>query len=106
MTEQESSKDIVYVDSDFEDLVPGFLDNRKSEIEAIRSCCESADFKEIMRLGHGMKGAGAGYGFPAITEIGANLEEAAKNGDTGAIEKELTRLNEYLSTVRVIYIDY
>ena len=29
-----------------------------------------------------MKGAGGGYGFDGVTEIGKNLEEAAKEADS------------------------
>lgn len=106
MTDQNTTQNLVYVDSDFKDLVPGFLDNRRAEIDVIRSSSESGDFNEIIRLGHGMKGAGAGYGFQEITKIGSNLEEAAKNEDISEIESELIRLEEYLSAVRVVYVDY
>jgi hypothetical protein len=36
-----------------------------------------SDFQAVKTLGHGMKGAGGSYGFPAITDIGAALEDAA-----------------------------
>ena len=101
MTELNTATDVVYVDPDFADLVPGFLENRRAEIDIIRSASDEGDFQEIKRLGHGMKGAGAGYGFPVITDIGKNLEDAAIKEDAAAIESELKRLGEYLSAVRV-----
>lgn len=102
MSETNCAKHIVRVDPDYLDLVPGFLDNRRSEIDIIRSSAARGDFREIKRLGHGMKGAGAGYGFEVISEIGKYLEEAAINEDVTAIEAELKRLGRYLSGVRVV----
>lgn len=101
MTDLNTAADVVYVDPDFADLVPGFLENRRAEIEVIRNASETGDFQEIKRLGHGMKGAGAGYGFQVITDIGKNLEDAAASEDVQAIQSELRRLDEYLSNVRV-----
>lgn len=105
MTDMNTNLNTVYVDPDFEDLVPGFLENRRAEIAVIRSSVEKGNFYEIKRLGHGMKGAGAGYGFTIITDIGKNLEDAATNEDTRAIESELVRLDKYLSAVRVVYAE-
>jgi len=102
MSETNSVNYIVRVDPDYADLVPGFLENRRSEIDIIRNSATGGDFREIRRLGHGMKGAGAGYGFQVITDIGKNLEAAAINEDVSAIEAELKRLDSYLSEVRVV----
>jgi HPt (histidine-containing phosphotransfer) domain-containing protein len=102
MNENNGANEIVRVDPDYADLVPGFLDNRRLEIDIIRNSAARGDFREIRRLGHGMKGAGAGYGFEVISDIGKNLEEAAINEDVPAIETELLRLGTYLSEVRVV----
>ena len=102
MSDTDSANDIVSVDPDYADLVPGFLENRRSEIDIIRNSVGRGDFAEVRRLGHGMKGAGAGYGFQVITDIGNNLEVAAINEDVPAIEAELKRLESYLSEVRVV----
>ncbi len=102
MSEINSANNIVRVDPDYADLVPGFLENRRSEIDIIRDSATRGDFKEIRRLGHGMKGAGAGYGFKVISDIGRNLEDAAAIEDVTAIEAELERLGRYLSEVQVV----
>lgn len=102
MSGKRYQKEIVYVDPDFLDLIPGFLESRRKEITAIRNCIGSGDMKEVHRLGHGMKGAGAGYGFAEISEIGSRLEAAAKDGDTAVLRDEIDRLEEYLSAVEVV----
>ena len=102
MSEKRYGKEVVYIDPDFIDLIPFFLESRHKEIVIIRECIEKADLKEAQRLGHGMKGAGGGYGFQEISSIGKSIEEAAKAGNTEEIERALERLAEYLSVVEVL----
>lgn len=96
---------VVYVDSDLEDLIPGFLENRYKDVEVIKKLLMEEDVSEIQRLGHSMKGAGGGYGFDEISEIGKRIEEAAKIGDVGKLERLNNTLAGYLSSVKVVYQD-
>ncbi|MFQ5863997.1 MAG: Hpt domain-containing protein [bacterium] len=96
---------VVYVDSDLEDLIPGFLKNRYGDVEVIKKLLKEEDLAEIQRLGHSMKGSGGGYGFDEISEIGKGIEEAAKNCNTQEIEKLNNILAGYLSSVKVVYQD-
>ncbi|MCC2667778.1 MAG: putative cytosolic protein, partial [Armatimonadetes bacterium] len=66
--------DVVYADPDISDLIPGFLQNRRRDVDALRQALERQDFAALAMMGHTMKGAGAGYGFERITEIGGDLE--------------------------------
>jgi len=50
-----------------------------------------------------MKGAGGGYGFDAITDLGRSIEEAAKNGDGEEIKRKTAELSVYLDSLDVIY---
>ncbi|MFQ5771489.1 MAG: Hpt domain-containing protein [bacterium] len=98
-----SDEIVVYVDADLEDLTPEFLENRQKDIVEITRLVEVADFTEIQRLGHSMKGSGGGYGFEEISEIGKDLEEAAKRSDRDSVIKLNNRLAKYLSAVKVVY---
>ncbi len=93
---------VVYVDSDLEDLIPMFLENRHKDVEDIRKLLRDGIFDEIRRLAHSMKGSGGGYGFDEISEIGRDMEEAAKSRDRDQIESLNHRLAEYLSVVEVV----
>ena len=62
----------------FADLVPGFLQNRRQDVVAMLDALDRGDFATVESLGHGMKGAGGSWGFQAITDIGAALEQAAQ----------------------------
>ena len=60
------------------------------------------DFETVERLGHGMKGAGGSWGFQAITDIGAALEQAAESADSDASRKCVGELSSYLDRVEVV----
>lgn len=50
-----------------------------------------------------MKGDGGGYGFEAISEIGAVLETAGKQKDVDKIRQGLDRLADFLERVEVVF---
>ena len=68
----------------------------------MQEALEQGDFETVRLLGHSMKGAGGGYGFDAITDIGAALEEAAKDSNPGAVLRGLSDLAAYLDRVEVV----
>lgn len=96
-------KFIVHVDADLEDLVPEFLENRQQDIGTMTEALTRQDFDVIRRLGHSMKGAGGGYGFEGITDIGRAIEEAARVQDAGEIRRAIDELASYLERVEVVY---
>jgi HPt (histidine-containing phosphotransfer) domain-containing protein len=97
-----SNKIIVHVDPDLEDLIPGFLNNRAKDVESIRALLDSDDLDQIRILGHSMKGAGGGYGFDRITEIGDVIETAALAGDVSVIRDANEQLADYLARVEPV----
>jgi HPt (histidine-containing phosphotransfer) domain-containing protein len=104
-TAGEQDKIYVNVDPDIRDLIPGFLENRYNDIQSMRDALAKTDFETIRILGHSMKGAGGGYGFDGITDIGAELERAAKVKDTAEITRGIEELASYLSRVEVVYYE-
>jgi hypothetical protein len=51
-----------------------------------------------------MKGTGAGYGFPRLTELGAELERAAMRSDAGVIRENLEEFASYVEKVELEYV--
>lgn len=94
----------VQIDESLKDLIPGFLENRKKDVEKIRLALEQADFSVIQTLGHRMKGDGGGYGFDGIGEIGTALELAAARRDRESIHRQLAKLADYLDRLRITYV--
>ena len=96
-------KIIVSVDSDLEDLIPGFLENRNKDIKSILDALARDDYAAIAKIGHTMKGVGGGYGFDAITDIGRSVEQAAKDKNPQKINASLSEFSDYLERIEVVF---
>lgn len=94
---------VIKVDPELAELIPRFLENRSSDVKTMREALPKGDFELIQRIGHGMKGAGSGFGFDAVTEIGTRIESAAKVRDSESIQKEIEALDYYLQHLEVVY---
>ncbi len=97
-----NKKIIIKIDPDIEDLIPGFLQNRRNDIKKIQEALTIGDYETIRILGHSMKGSGGGYGFDYISEIGLYLEQFAKKKIYKKIPDLLYKLENYLNNVVVI----
>jgi HPt (histidine-containing phosphotransfer) domain-containing protein len=97
------AKVTVFIDPDLAEIIPGFLENRRRDVQFLQSALQQSDFKTIRVLGHRMKGDGGGYGFERISAIGEALEQAAVRQDRQAIEHRTSELNDYLTHLDVIY---
>ena len=100
---QEIERITAYIDSDLEEIVPGFLENRRGDVQTIAEALERGDYETIQVLGHRMKGSGGGYGFDPISDIGRSLEEASKERDRQVISVQVGNLSTYLDRVDVVY---
>jgi len=93
----------VHPPREVEELVPGYLRNRRADLLVLRVALKRHDYNAIRVLGHNMKGSGAGYGFPPIGAIGNRLERAAKAEASREIETEIAALTDYLDRIDVIH---
>jgi CheY-like chemotaxis protein/HPt (histidine-containing phosphotransfer) domain-containing protein len=76
--------------------IPTFLQNRRNDVVAMLDALTRDDYKTVERLGHNMRGTGASYGFQAITDLGAAIEEEAGNVDASASRHWVDELSVYL----------
>ena len=90
---------VVEVDRIIADLVPGYLEARRIELERIRELIRDQDFSELATIGHRLKGSGEGYGFREITVLGGDMEDAANGRDMLAVARAARRLGSYLNVV-------
>ncbi len=94
---------VIKVDSELAELIPRFLENRGADIKVMHEALKNGEYELIERIGHGMKGAGSGFGFDAVTEIGTGIESAARSHDSEGIRKEIEALEHYLQHLEVVY---
>ena len=100
---QRRERIVVYVDPDLEELIPGFLENRRKDAVTLETALQGHDLKTVRLLGHRMKGDGGGYGFQQISTIGEALEQAAIREDLTVIRRQTAALADFLAQVDVVY---
>ncbi|MDF9408966.1 MAG: Hpt domain protein [Pelotomaculum sp. PtaB.Bin013] len=105
MNNEPGQKIIAHVDRDLADIVPDFLENRQKDCKLVLDALEKGDYETIRILGHSMKGVGGGYGFDTITDLGASIEQAAKDKNKVEIHNLINKLMVYLDRVEVVYMD-
>ena len=93
----------LYIDQELEEIIPGFLENRRGDVQTIETALQENNLSQIQMIGHRLKGDGGGYGFDAISAIGAALEQAAAREDRPAIRRHTAELIDFLARVFVVY---
>lgn len=84
-------------------LLPKFFANRRNDVRVIRECIEKHEHRTIATLAHNMRGTGASYGFPEISALGDDLQEAGKRGDDAAILRLTGELESLLDRLEAQY---
>ena len=92
------------VPKELADLIPEFMANRKKDIATLRAALAEANLEQLRFLGHRMKGIGASYGFVAITDLGKQIEDAAKAGTEGALRALVDAYDAYIAKVTVTFV--
>ncbi len=101
--DESSEKIRIRVDTDLQELIPGYLVNREKDLLMYQQALEKDDFDSIALLGHSMKGSGGGYGFNDLSQIGRALEKAAKSRDKESVRKSIIDLTAYLKKLEIVY---
>ena len=97
------SKIRVKVDKDIRELIPRFLQSMNNKVRLLREALQNSDYVKIYSLGHQLKGIGGPYGFERISQLGALVDEYAKNENRQKLEEAVKELALYLEAVEVFY---
>lgn len=79
--------------------IPAYLENCRHNVTVMREALDRTDFEAVTILGHNLRGSGGGFGFQAITDFGAGLEQASEDVDLDGARKLLSDLSSYLDSV-------
>ena len=93
---------VVSVDPDLESLIPDFLQSIRDQIPHLSELLRAGNYADIQKIGHSLKGVGGGYGFQRITDLGAQIELAARSRQNDGIELGIADLKDYLERVQVL----
>jgi len=104
--EQNQPKDpipseLVREDASLADLVEEFLGTIPERLREMETAINSSDFDILRRRAHQLKGSGGGYGYPAVTELAARLEQQAVGGQLTSCQQALEELHELVGRLVV-----
>jgi HPt (histidine-containing phosphotransfer) domain-containing protein len=69
-----------------------YLTRRQTEVSQLKQSLVEDSFELAIMIGHRLKGHGETFGFPHISDIGVQMELAAK-------EKNMTKLREMVKSL-------
>jgi HPt (histidine-containing phosphotransfer) domain-containing protein len=95
---------VIAVDRDLQDLVPLFLAQRKADQAALAAALPARDFEALRRIGHGMAGAGASYGFDYVSAVGERIVAAAHATDIAELEQTRRAFDDYMERLVVKFV--
>ena len=90
---------LVRINPKFAHLIPAYLESCRQKVIALQDALDQRDFQTLELLGHGVRGAGGMFGFPAITDIGAAIQQAAGSADIDASRRWVAELSSCLDRV-------
>ncbi|MCB1800603.1 MAG: Hpt domain-containing protein [Gammaproteobacteria bacterium] len=100
----ETTAPLAHVSADLADLVPRYLQNRRTDLNFARQLLRDGDFYLLAGLAHRIQGSASSYGFATIGDIAREVEKAAEQRDGMAIESHLRALERFLDSVEVTYV--
>ncbi len=80
-----------------ENLKTEFIITVKDNVSKLTEIFESGNYSELRRIAHDIKGVAGIFGFNRGTELAADLQKLADNGDKIKIRNLLTELIGYLN---------
>jgi CheY-like chemotaxis protein/HPt (histidine-containing phosphotransfer) domain-containing protein len=101
----ECSKEKVYIDVMFEDLIKGFFEYFEESLAAMKTAADEKNFEDLYRLGHGLKGSARNYEFFDLGDIFFEIEKAAADKNLDDAVQYLKQARTYLETVEVEFVE-
>lgn len=83
-------------------LLAEYLDRCLTTLPAVKEAMDRSDHGQTQVFGHRLKGTGAAYGVPLLTEIGSRIEGASSRGETEELRRQVAALEAYLSRIEIV----
>ncbi len=87
----DSNKDGLQEDEDFQDLVDLFLQSLQIHVRDIATALENIDWDLLQTVSHKLKGSGAAFGYPKITELAGLVNDQLHKNINVLPEKEFLK---------------
>lgn len=90
-------RQVIEVDEEIVDLFADYLENRRRDLACLEMAAANADWPEIIRIGHRVKGTAENYGLTDLGLISGELEIAASRGDRLNLQRLLAAWKDCVS---------
>jgi HPt (histidine-containing phosphotransfer) domain-containing protein len=81
-------------------LAPKYLEQRNLEVRSMEDLLMRGDFEQVVFFAHKMNGSATGYGFPELSILAAQLEEAAERKDKQLAQTHTLALLQAMERLR------
>lgn len=78
------------------EMLTRYFERRKRDLHECIEHLKSGDLNFIEKVGHQLKGNGVTFGFPELSEIGGELETAARSGNEAAISQVMGKFSDWV----------
>ena len=85
-------------DDEWAEMQEMYINHTSKELYKINNQLDLDSLEAIRIFGHNIKGSGGMYGFNEITNIGLQIEIAAKASDLDSIKSSLSELETFLKS--------
>lgn len=92
----ELSRTEILIDPELNELVPGFCEARKKDLQDIGQFLSTNDFVSVAKICHTVKGVARPYGFPTLETLSRQLEAAAKSNNSVLSLQLLKEMKSYM----------
>ncbi|MCB1179475.1 MAG: hypothetical protein KDK36_17980 [Leptospiraceae bacterium] len=92
------------IPNELKSLLPGFVRRRFDDLQSLNFYLKSNQCSEISKIAHKIVGHGAGYGFTALSELGALIEINAKSESIEEINFLIHNFEEVINEIKIKYL--
>ncbi|MBG0790182.1 MAG: Hpt domain-containing protein [Desulfovibrionaceae bacterium] len=93
----------VVVDPELQPIMGRYMDIRREEQDKLEAALADGDAEAVRLLGHKLKGTGSSFGFDHLTEWGAAIELAGRDGDLDQAARAAAEVRYFLDNVDIVY---
>ena len=86
-------------DPEFKELVSKFIADLPEKLQGINAAFQEQNWADMKSLIHKLKGTGASFGYPMITELAAAMYKDLQDNNYAALKDALTELNENCNAI-------
>ena len=85
-------------DEEWAEMQEMYISHTSKELAKIQEDLDNMPLDSLRTFGHNIKGSGGMYGFDEVTNIGLQIENAAKESDLDSIKLSLSELGDFLKS--------